>query len=149
MEKLNERLALIANIGVIAGVLFVGWEIQQNTEQMRADVAHNLMASFRDAGEPLTDKSNAEMFFRGFSGLENLTASERYQFNNICAKYFRVAEEAYLHYHAGRLEDTYWQSLAGQHHMSLTVPGIRQTWKETADNYNQAFKVWGDSLLIE
>jgi hypothetical protein len=149
VDKLNQWLALIGNIGVIAGVLFVGWEIQQNTEQMQAEIAHGVMASLRDAMEPLTEGSNADMYMRGLPGLENLSDAEKFQFNSISARFFRVFEEAYLHYHLGRLEEGYWQSITGQLQMVLRIPGIRENWYQTGDNYNDDFKQWGDSLITE
>ena len=36
MEKLNHWLTLAANVGVIAGIIFLGLEIQQNTRTMQA-----------------------------------------------------------------------------------------------------------------
>ena len=36
MEKLNHLLTLLANIGVIAGIIFLAVEINQNTDMMRA-----------------------------------------------------------------------------------------------------------------
>ena len=48
VERLNKWLSLISNIGVIAGVLFVGFEIQQNTNQMQAEVAQGIMSALRE-----------------------------------------------------------------------------------------------------
>lgn len=149
MDRLNQWLGLIANIGVIAGVLFVGWEIQQNTEQMRAEIAHSIMSSLRDAGEPLTESGNAQMYVKGLAGLDNLSEAERFQFNAISVNFFRVFEEAYLHHAAGRLEDSYWQSISGQLERVLRVPGIRDNWKDMGDNFNPAFRAWGNALLEE
>lgn len=149
MDRLNQWLTLIANLGVIAGVLFIGWEIQQNTEQIRAEVAHGVMASLREAGTPLTELSNADMYARGARGLDELTDAERFQFNAISTGFFRVFEEAFLHHKAGRLEDAYWQSISGQLRMVLKIPGIRENWRESQGSFNPEFRRWGDNLIAE
>ena len=42
MTKINlgEVVTIIANIGVIAGLVFLAYEIRQNTAQMRAEAAY-------------------------------------------------------------------------------------------------------------
>ncbi len=147
MDKVNQWLSLIANLGVIAGVLFVGWEIQQNTEQMRAEIAHEIMSSLREAGQPLTELSTADIYARGVADPDTLSDAEKYQFNAITAAFFRVFEEAFLHYREGRLEEAYWQSISGQLERVLRTPGIRQNWQQTQGSYNPAFREWGDSLI--
>ena len=37
IKKLNDWLTLLANVGVIAGILFLGYELRQNNELMRAE----------------------------------------------------------------------------------------------------------------
>ncbi len=37
LKKLNQWLTLFANIGVLAGIIFLGFEIRQNTQIMKAD----------------------------------------------------------------------------------------------------------------
>ena len=36
MNKLNERLTLIANLSVVVGIIFLGVELQQNTQAIQA-----------------------------------------------------------------------------------------------------------------
>ncbi len=47
-EKLNSWLTLLTNIGVLAGILFLGFEISQNTANMRVE-------SYRNQSEGLID----------------------------------------------------------------------------------------------
>jgi hypothetical protein len=38
LDSLNKWLTLVANIGVLAGILFLAFELQQNTQMMRAQM---------------------------------------------------------------------------------------------------------------
>ena len=42
MEKLNQWMTLVANVGVVAGIVFLAFEISQNTEQMMSTSIQNL-----------------------------------------------------------------------------------------------------------
>ena len=42
MNKLNERLTLIANLSVVAGIVFLGLELQQNTQAIRAQTRDSI-----------------------------------------------------------------------------------------------------------
>jgi hypothetical protein len=42
MKKLNEWLTLFANIGVIAGIAFLGFEIRQNTAMIKSQTRDSI-----------------------------------------------------------------------------------------------------------
>ncbi len=44
-EKLNWWLTLVANLGVIGGLIFLGYETRQNRSQMRAEAAYSINES--------------------------------------------------------------------------------------------------------
>ena len=45
MKKINlsQSISIFANLGVIAGLIFLGYEIRQNTAQMRADAGYSII----------------------------------------------------------------------------------------------------------
>jgi hypothetical protein len=150
VEKLNGWLSLIANIGVIAGVLFVGFEIQQNTDQMQAEVAQGIMSALREQANPVRESIEiSELFYSAIHGGQKLSDAERYQVSQINRGYFRVFEEAYLHHQEGRLEDAYWNALAEQWSIALTNPVIIQNWKDVSSigGFNPGFVIFSNSLL--
>ena len=42
IQKINEAVSLIANIGVIASIIFLGVEMQQNTDMMRSQTRNSM-----------------------------------------------------------------------------------------------------------
>ena len=42
MNKLNERLTLIANISVVLGIIFLAFELQQNTQAIQAQTRDSI-----------------------------------------------------------------------------------------------------------
>ena len=43
MSKANELLSLTANVGVIASIIFLGVEMQQNTDMMKSQTRNSIV----------------------------------------------------------------------------------------------------------
>ena len=80
-EKLNAWLTLIANFGVIAGLIFLGYEIRQNTIQLRAEALYSIndAISTLNAGV-YNDAILADIKVRGEADFSSLNPIEREQF---------------------------------------------------------------------
>ena len=80
-EKWNTRLSLVANFGVIAGLIFLGYEIRQNTTQLRSEASYSIneALSMLNAGI-YGDSQFASVKVRGESDFSSLTPTERAQF---------------------------------------------------------------------
>ena len=108
MDKLNRSLTLVANLGVLAGIIFLAVELNQNT---RATIAA--------ASEGITNQSldyfalgmNNQVISRALpkqsSGLELDSFEQdqlwRHQFYN-----FRIFQHVYLQYRRGFYDETVW-----------------------------------------
>ena len=80
-KKLNAWLTLIANFGVIAGLIFLGYEIRQNTVQLRAEAIYSIneAISMLNAGV-YNDAVLADIKVRGEADFSSLNPIEREQF---------------------------------------------------------------------
>jgi len=128
-DRLNKWLTLAANIGVIAGIIFLALELRQNSGLMKAQ---SRTAMSQDVVSLLTlNVGNADYIdamSRGISG-DELTEVERVQ--------FRRTYRAWI---------WYWNNLAYQHRVGLyddaefdlqiktiradmeTFPGLKKHW---------------------
>ena len=69
VDRLNRLLGLFANFGVLAGIIFLAFELNQNTVATRLEAASNFNASFSEielliAGNP----EFSELLTKGRSG---------------------------------------------------------------------------------
>ena len=63
---LGQAIVIFANIGVIAGIVFLAFEIQQNTTQMRAEAALGSHQDLQRLNEAMyQDEEFAELIVRG------------------------------------------------------------------------------------
>jgi hypothetical protein len=92
-ETLNWWLTLLANLGVLGGLVFVGFEIRQNTSQLRADASYSITASVNELNAGLYgDPEFAEVVFRGEADLSSLTPLERTRFDMYEFSRLNIAE---------------------------------------------------------
>ncbi len=92
-ERLNSWLTLLANLGVLAGLVFVGFEIRQNTSQLRTDALHSITASVNEMNAGIyADSTLADLVLRGEQDLDALDAIERVRFDAFQFSRLNVAE---------------------------------------------------------
>jgi len=142
-DRLNRWLTLVANAAVVAGIVFLGLELRQNTEMMRAQ---SLTEMSRDATYLMTlnvnDKDYVETMWRGFQG-EELDEIEQEQLHRTLLAWTKYWNNlAYLH-RVGLYDE-----IEFAHQMSVVrdeleyLPGWKAHWCE--------FRQWNASeALIE
>ena len=79
--KMNSWFTLIANLGVVGGLVFLGYEVQQNTTQLRAESSYSVNEALSMLNAAIyNDPILADILERGEKDLFSLDATERRQF---------------------------------------------------------------------
>ena len=93
LKKLNAWLTLVANFGVIAGLIFLGYEIRQSTTQLRAEAWYSISEaiSMQNAGV-YNDPVLADIKVRGEADFLSLNQTEREQFSAFQFDRINLAE---------------------------------------------------------
>lgn len=109
MERIQGWISLLANVAVLAGIVFLGIEIRQNTEAVVAASSTALTdqsVDFFSAG--LDNQVVARALFKQTAG-EELDPFEAAQLGRLQYLNFRVFENAYLQYRRGFYEAAEWE----------------------------------------
>lgn len=86
-KDVNWRLSSITNIGVLFGLVFVGYEVSQNTVQLRAESSQAITESVNALNAGMySDPELAEILIRGTEDLGALDSVERARFDQIIEK---------------------------------------------------------------
>ena len=81
-KKINSWIALVANVGVVAGLVFVGYEVQQNTTQIRADASNSINEALSTLNSAIyNDAVLANIVVKGENNYSSLSSTEQRQFN--------------------------------------------------------------------
>lgn len=130
-DRLNRWLTLVANAAVVAGIVFLGLELRQNTEMMRAQSLTEMSQSLVHLMTlNVNDKDYVETLWRGFQGQE-LDEIEQEQFHRTLAAYTRYwSNVAYLH-RVGLYDDNEWAQQVNVIRDELEyLPGWKAHWCE-------------------
>ena len=118
MNKLNEWLILLTNIAVVAGIVILAVEIQQNNELLRSQVRETQAVSIQAAtsldqdfllvigSDPVT----AKMWSAYLRAPETLAEDQLIQSSYLMASLLRRLESIYLQKRLGSLSEEGWVS---------------------------------------
>ena len=110
MKKLDlgQTVSILANVGVIAGIVFLGLELRQNNSLLTAQSAYALLNTKFEYRARLIDNTNgfAEIFQKRNSG-EQLTPVERIRVNLFAHEILDIFRWQFREFQAGRLPDDY------------------------------------------
>ena len=143
-KKLNTWLTLVANFGVIPGLLFLGYEIRQNTTQLRAEASYSIneALSMLNAGV-YNDSVFADIKGRGEAEFSVLNQTEREQFIafhfdriNLAIHYLALKDEGLtdIHFPYDRFLIREFRSKPG---LQQFLKYIDEDWEGSRDLYDQ------------
>jgi hypothetical protein len=103
---LGQMISILANVGVIAGIIFLGYEIRQNNAELAAQARYNYYTgrvAFRTGFA--TEPEIADLTFRALAGQEPLTPVEQARLNNWIIGIFTFWEYEFTEYERGRITE--------------------------------------------
>ncbi len=128
LDSVNKWLTLAANIGVLAGIIFLAVEVQQNSTQLKlqsyqswvsANVAMNMTAS-----DPIV----SEILANGHTGSNNLTSETFISFALWHMSVMQMAQSVDYLYRSGSLDENLWRAEINRAAGILESPGVRAWW---------------------
>ncbi len=148
-----DQIANIAEISaavlVIVSLIYVGKQIQQNTDTLKVGTAHNTAEDFSALYLLLAERADiADIFFRGLQDLEVLEPVEKLRFYAYFHKFFRTFENAYYQFTRGALEAEPFEGITQQLVILKSLPGVQVYWQDRKNWYNQRFQEYVDEEIM-
>ena len=140
LDSTNRWLTLAANIGVLAGIIFLAYELQQNTVATQLEAASNFNASFSEielfiAGNP----EFAELLARGREG-EEFTGVDQLRLTVFYNQILRQWQFTHFQYLSDAVDEDNWQ--AQRAFMVEIISGdlgLLNHWRNFKHQYSSAF----------
>jgi hypothetical protein len=149
MDKLNKWLTLTANIGVLAGIVFLAIEINQNTEsnqaQTRSDVASNHVWLW----EMMLDNGIQELFDQASTNDIEPGSPDYRTFRSYSRTLFVVWENEWYQYTRGLYDDDSFRAQRERWRDVFSYPLVREVWKDTTQMHTESFVTEINSIIRE
>lgn len=131
LDNINRWLALLANVGVIAGIVFLAVEIQQNNELLLAQTAYNSRESTTEVAEAIYQNHDLRVTLSKRARGEELTDLEQLQLKALAERVLRGMQWRYQEQLAGRDElDPVGLRAVVLHPDPYMNSGIPENWAE-------------------
>ena len=150
-DILNKWLTLVANIGVVAGIVFLAIELQQNTDMMRAQTRQAISESSNIINTVISnDMEIAQVIAKGIRGdLEQSLTAEWGVFQAFVKIQLTNPENELYQYEQGLFEEDEFRARQQVLRRTMTNPSYRLVWEGSKETYSNGFRESLDRILIE
>ena len=138
-DKLNKWLTLVANVGVIAGIVFLAIEIRQNSDAVRAQTRAQLAEQVTELfSVNMNDKEYASVLMKG-NNVEELSPVEQYQYFRHRSAWVNHWINVVYQYEMGMYDESEFklQISTIRAHMEI-FPGLKVHWCDNRYSASQA-----------
>ena len=136
LDSLNKWLMFAANLGVIAGILFLGIEINQNRELTKAQIRHELSQGaidtiLREASDP----TMAAISLKGMND-EAMTPEESLVYERLVTAWFRYIESVHYQYRNGLYDESEFSQQQNVWRQRFEIPSVVRLWCQVRQNFS-------------
>ncbi len=150
IDSINRWLTLAANLGVIAGIVFLGIELNQNTATQRVSAAQQVL--------DISASINLDIFTAGIDSEydrpsffernpNDLSEEELGQFRLLASAVFANHWQVYYQYRAGVMDEEIFEAYERRTENLISIPLYLLWWEESKFMYSDSFQAWVDNLI--
>jgi len=148
MGKFSERLAIVANLSVVVGIVLVAAELRQNTRAIQGQIRDSITEKqMVFAGWIGTSPQTADVFERGREGYSHLAPGEMTQFTFLAAAMLREWENTSYQYERGLFTEEEFSARMARWENNLARPGIQEYWSRNQESFASRFRTQVDSII--
>ena len=133
---------IIGFTGIVLSLVFVGWEIRENTKVARGQTRVELTALNNEYLHRIaSDTDLSEIWRRAWITGEQLTQSEEFRVRLILQQFLRLLENVHLQYQEGLIDENALNSYGffGFREQFMDHPRFREIWEPRLATYDPNF----------
>ena len=168
ISAINEGVSLIANIGVIGSIVFLGLEMQQNTAMMQSQTRNSIVEnqlSFYERG--IENPELADIRLRLGNGeipessalslgvdenyypLVPVEETERFQYTFFLLSELRMWENEFYQYQIGLFDSAEFEARTNAWRGQMSWAANIVIWRRTENAFAEDFRVYLNELIDE
>ena len=147
MSKASDWVNWSASVAVILGIVFLGMEINQNTEMMKSQTRDSISEKQMMFSEWVaTEIELAETIAKATAG-QALTPAEGVQYAYFLAGVWREWENSYYQFQQGLFDRDEFEPRMNRWHDMMRTKLVRDSWLSTRMNYAPSFRTEVDRIV--
>ena len=124
-------------VGVIVTVIYVGFQIRQNTKSIQGATEQSLMTAELDLYGLWAQ--HASVARRGNTDIDKLDPDEREAYGYLVSASMSQMYGAFVQYQRNLIPDSVWLAYLNSWRDQIKKPGVRQIWSEIQTSWPKEF----------
>jgi hypothetical protein len=142
---LGQTISILANLGVIAGIVFLGYEISQNTDAIRSATIQAIADQSYDNSLTFVDNSELRAARRA-ARANSLTDDQQDQLDYMYSASLRIQQNRYLQARLGILDEETLLEIGTQE--GYRDPYFLDYWSRNREGYSDGFREYIERRLL-
>ena len=139
---------ILSAIAIVISLLYVGYELNRNTEVVNSDRSNEALVAFRSWEQILvTDHDVADLYLRGPNEYDEFSDIERLKYRIFIGQFTGIWEQLYNAHIAGLMQTEKWEDWNSS--MLPDLPHVARVWPEISVYYNTGFRNHVETELSE
>jgi hypothetical protein len=142
---------VIGAIGVVISLVYVGVQIRENTEEMRAMNRQQLIGRAHEATARFALSPELAAVLAKVATSDPLTSGEQVQYGYLIRSMLYDVQEAFVLNREGRLDDAYWETRAAVVRSYMSSPMARSVYErdKALGTLLPVFVAWMDESILQ
>jgi hypothetical protein len=140
----------VASVAVVVSVVYLAVQVRKQTEESRLSATRDICTLYHGTIADLQrDKEFSGIYLRGVRDYESVGNHDRIRLALFFQNVFRVMEIQYLHTLRRTLDPVFFESVNLSFKEFLTLPGVQRWWRLSERMFEEGFRRYVDSLIVE
>lgn len=140
----------IAVFALLISILFVGYQIRQNTKAIKATSHHAITDSFNQINAlVISDPKVARLWRVGIAGSAELSEDDAISFSMMALAYMRIFETLFYQYKNGTMDKKLFDAELNTLKWSAANPGFRVWWANNPISLSADYRDFINGLIAE
>jgi len=150
LELISVLAEAAAAVGVVGSLLFVGYQVRQNSAGLRAIAVQAQTAMFQDMSSRLVDDTDmAEIVWQGSLDIENLKDASLMRFEVTINNVLRAGQSVHWQWQRGLFDDQLFTGLTKALENLAALPGVRAVWDGRRHQYTSSFQTFMSGVMAK
>jgi hypothetical protein len=149
LQDLGNIGEFVAAVGVIVSLIYLAFQIRQNTSSVRTSMIHDSASRAADLTKAIAaQKELAHIFRTGLGGFEHLEDDDDIvRFVMLLSTMFREYDDLFFQYRAGTITSESWEAWRYSLRSILSNPGFPPFWDLRRLAFTESFRQFVEAEL--